>query len=993
MKNIIMILLYAFLGTYICAQNQSTFSPFQELSEPPVLTFESGLHLDRVNAVRYSPDGKEIVTASWDKTIRIWDAWTGQLLRSLRVPGYAGTEGQIFTMDISPDKKYILIAGSSVGQRYNTLTANYIGDYVLMLDYVSGAVVDVAAHHKQSIYGVRFSPDGKKVVSVGGSFDNRINQYDVNTNTGHLVLRDSAVTTQEAVKAGLCNWGFLGICDHQVVGTGFVDNGNAWLAADYHGLVFRKKAGENLRVIGKAVDGPCRSIATDAKGKLAAIGDFRGRVRIIDALQNEGDNIVANIMTFKSDMITAMVFDTAGEQLAVCVGNEVRVYSLTSEADGRLSKKHVISFRQHDRPVFAVAFSPDGKHVVSAGGLHNEIHVWNVADGERIMTLGDVSKSGKISAIGIHRDHPNVIGIGETFNFYEKLNDYGTISKTFNLSTFEFKTDSVEQSLFENARLAQLRAPVSLPDIKWLLDDRPLCAMKLQNGKLLLGTYYGIFIDSPANMLSYDGARTIGLAESPDGRRFYVGLESGEIKIYDENKMTYIASLYVTSDNEWIIWTTDGYYAASKRGAQRVGWQINKGLNMTPKFYPFEQFDLRLNRPDIVLQRLGVADSARIAALYGAYQRRLKRLGLTESQLGSSLQVPDIQIKGDVTETDLREVILTISAYSKEAPLERLMVNVNDVPLHSSYGKKIGDGYLNQWNETQRIPLTQGRNKIQVSVINTAGIESLKETRYVHCRSQDTDPALYVIAVGVSHYTDREFDLQFAAKDAGDITDFFRNALASNKLPYSKLHIKTLLNEQATKDSIIQVRNFIANCKPQDGVVMYFAGHGIPDSTVDWVFATYDIDFYKASEKGITFAEMEGLLDGIAARKKLMLVDACHSGERDRDETEIVDNAKDTKAQQVRAFKNVKTKSKSGVGLVNSFELMQHLFSDLQRGSGAVVISAASGTEWAAEGDIGGKTIKNGVFTYGLLEGLRTMAADRDKNGKITVTELRDYVM
>ncbi|HND77554.1 MAG TPA: hypothetical protein PLN79_09695, partial [bacterium] len=329
MKNIIMILLYAFLGTYICAQNQSTFSPFQELSEPPVLTFESGLHLDRVNAVRYSPDGKEIVTASWDKTIRIWDAWTGQLLRSLRVPGYAGTEGQIFTMDISPDKKYILIAGSSVGQRYNTLTANYIGDYVLMLDYVSGAVVDVAAHHKQSIYGVRFSPDGKKVVSVGGSFDNRINQYDVNTNTGHLVLRDSAVTTQEAVKAGLCNWGFLGICDHQVVGTGFVDNGNAWLAADYHGLVFRKKAGENLRVIGKAVDGPCRSIATDAKGKLAAIGDFRGRVRIIDALQNEGDNIVANIMTFKSDMITAMVFDTAGEQLAVCVGNEVRVYSLT----------------------------------------------------------------------------------------------------------------------------------------------------------------------------------------------------------------------------------------------------------------------------------------------------------------------------------------------------------------------------------------------------------------------------------------------------------------------------------------------------------------------------------------------------------------------------------------------------------------------------------------------------------------------------------------
>ncbi len=57
------------------------------------------------------------------------------------------------------------------------------------------------------------------------------------------------------------------------------------------------------------------------------------------------------------------------------------------------------------------------------------------------------------------------------------------------------------------------------------------------------------------------------------------------------------------------------------------------------------------------------------------------------------------------------------------------------------------------------------------------------------------------------------------------------------------------------------------------------------------------------------------------------------------------------------------------------------MFADLRRGSGATVISAASGSEYSFEGD----EWKNGVFTYSLLKGM--------KSGEvITVSELRDYV-
>jgi predicted TIM-barrel enzyme len=89
-------------------------------------------------------------------------------------------------------------------------------------------------------------------------------------------------------------------------------------------------------------------------------------------------------------------------------------------------------------------------------------------------------------------------------------------------------------------------------------------------------------------------------------------------------------------------------------------------------------------------------------------------------------------------------------------------------------------------------------------------------------------------------------------------------------------------------------------------------------------------------------------------------------------------------------YKGVKEikESNSNLGLQNSFELMQQLFSDLSRSSGAVVISAAAGTGYALES----AEWNNGVFTYCLLNGMKNMAADKNKDKKITVSELKDYV-
>jgi uncharacterized caspase-like protein len=69
-----------------------------------------------------------------------------------------------------------------------------------------------------------------------------------------------------------------------------------------------------------------------------------------------------------------------------------------------------------------------------------------------------------------------------------------------------------------------------------------------------------------------------------------------------------------------------------------------------------------------------------------------------------------------------------------------------------------------------------------------------------------------------------------------------------------------------------------------------------------------------------------------------------------------------------------------------SFALMQDLFTDLNRGSGAAVIGAAGGAQFAFERE------GQGVFTASVLKGLRTRAADSNGDGRITVSELRDFV-
>src|SRR5687768_1915652 len=63
----------------------------------PILRLETGMHTARINDIALDPAGRFLVTASDDKTARIWELPSGNLLRVLRVPVGAGNEGLLYS--------------------------------------------------------------------------------------------------------------------------------------------------------------------------------------------------------------------------------------------------------------------------------------------------------------------------------------------------------------------------------------------------------------------------------------------------------------------------------------------------------------------------------------------------------------------------------------------------------------------------------------------------------------------------------------------------------------------------------------------------------------------------------------------------------------------------------------------------------------------------------------------------------------------------------
>ena len=160
---------------------------------------------------------------------------------------------------------------------------------------------------------------------------------------------------------------------------------------------------------------------------------------------------------------------------------------------------------------------------------------------------------------------------------------------------------------------------------------------------------------------------------------------------------------------------------------------------------------------------------------------------------------------------------------------------------------------------------------------------------------------------------------------------------------------------------------------------------------INFYLAMHDIDFDNPSDRGLAYEELENLLDGIPARKKLLLLDACNSGENELIDDKIqptLYSNKNNVASLVTARGAVKVEKSEN----NTFNKMNELFFNTRNKTGSIIISAAGGRQSALEGTavlINNKAIENGAFTYAVLEFFKKNKTNIEK---LTVNQLKKYV-
>ncbi|MFT3980771.1 MAG: caspase family protein [Ferruginibacter sp.] len=748
------------------------------------------------------------------------------------------------------------------------------------------------------------------------------------------------------------------------------------------------------------------SLSYSPDGRYLAAANPAGKVMLWDL----GTGKETRVLQVANDgYITKLAFSGDGKYLAASSGDIWETASgknIVSVTDGRIWA------------VNSIDFSKDGKRIISGGTC---VISWDAADGSKLYfqqypRQQDMDTTGfcfkpqgcvssdyplTVKSTAFHPDSKTFV-TGNVSGFVVKWNTendsmysyrplyagYNLVDKSVTSLQYTRKGDAIiavqKNCIYKlNPETLDVLDSMLLPEkeeirhIDMGYDDASFGCIVSRNNNAVVQVRnlkdLGIIKEFVAEGAGFDK-----LSFSPNGKQLATSSADGFCSIWDLGSAQPV--MYLNNIGEYgnVMVTPDNYYMSSRSALDGVSFLKNG------RYYSFDQFDLYLNRPDIILKRLGYASPELIHFYYNAYLKRLKRNGRNDSLMNDNIPVIRLNNRSSiapVTRKEWQQLEFTITDSLEQMGYLTIFINGNPVLKKNLTGR--GEQQL----VSDSVQLNNAVNNIEVLYTNARGISGQKEKITVNYSPlKPIAPKIWFIGIGISDYSNPKLHLKYPVKDIKDLA-----AAIKKKNPGAV--IDTLLNQQATRERIIEFRARLMKTGINDKVIVSFNGHGMLSDSLDWYFATYDIDAAQPEKKGLSYSMMESILEGIPARQKLLLIDACHSGEVDK-ETDITFANKETAMEQNVTETGTVSRgniviSKSKAGLQTSFEMMQELFANLNNSSGTTVLSAAGGREYALESD----EWKNGVFTYSILNALKDIkSTDTNDDKKISVKELKQSV-
>jgi WD40 repeat protein len=812
-------------------------------SQDPILRINTDMHTTAINRISIDRDGHYLLTASDDKTMKLWSLRGGELLQTYRPMIGNNHEGKLFAGAISPDARWVAGAGWTQGDGSGASKHN-----VYLFKRANGEQSRRLSGADSAVYQLCFSPDGKYLAAMlSGRNGVRVWSMD----SFEEVMRDT-------------EYGSSG-----------------------YGCAF----GQGGQLVTSSLDGYVRLY--DPSLELSYITAFSGNKRPYAVTFSPDDEriavgfIDATQVSVLDAQDLSLIYqpDTSG----IANGN---LSNVAWSADGTQLWAGGMFDNGDGSPVVSWTAGGRGSRTLLSAGQQTIQDIKPHPDGGLVVGTSrpawmQISSAGET----VHAVEP-VIG-----NFRDKLGNAFLLSEDASKVSFGLESgsrqqvtfDLIQQTLTDGILNADMRPAViktrGLRVKKWQNSNAPKVGRKTlaldvnetsrslaiapNHESFVLGTEWHLRrYDKKGNQIWQIDTPgiTSGVNISSDGHLVVAAHTDGTLRWYRLDDGEELLAMFLNvKDRNWVIWSPSGYFNASAGGSQMIGWHINRGIDRKADFYPVAQLRERFYRPDIIeriFATLSPDEANQLAAT--APHTNIKQL-----------VPPTVTLLGPLSGSNFDSPTVTFHYRvdsPNDNPISGIRILLDGRPLQTSRGLQVNH------IGTDKLEITLPKRNVRVSIIaeSSNGASTPANTELVWSGESEpapTQPRLFVLSVGVSDYADDRLDLGLAEKDA---RDFAAVVQQQSGTIYSEVISKTLSNP--TRDELLDNLEILENAVTTKDVTMLFlAGHGVNDPDGYYFYLTSDTDTARLRRTAVEYHDIKQTLSSLPG-KTLAFIDTCHSG-------------------------------------------------------------------------------------------------------------------
>ena len=964
--------------------------------EEATLQIEVGTHAGPIRRIAADSRADVVVTASDDKTARVWRLSTHEPLRTLRVPLGGADQGRLYGVAVHPSGTTVAVGGTAVNKDGSAVRRAEI----FVFDINTGQLRQRIRATEGEIKRLAWSADGALLFAGTSGPRSAVLAFD---SAGKQVLNHSMTGAVYGLAVG--REGMLA-------------------ATDFSGAVQLFKAiGATVEPI-KRLSTPSRgpvSIALSPDGSHAVVGYFASqRPTILDLATGR---LVRTLEPRDRDIDSGYLTTVAWSRN----GKNVYAAGATKKASGGYGVWRFDAESGESRAFVAAA----SDSILDLSWSDDTRLLFASFDASWGITEGDTLTAQVVSAV------PDLRGSDGL-----RVDRDGTVVSWSGLADRRVRHFDVQRRVVEESTVKDLQGPVTrrgwigsqilttdangrLPYV--LLGGRKI---PLGEGELAItGTYLpdldDAVVGTSKTLMRLNGVGQIlwrvepgsevnAVVPARGGALLVTAMSDGTLRWWNARSGALLLTLLSTRTNAWIAWTPAGYFDASAGADGLVGWVISHLDEGTAELYSLGRFRDRFQRPDIVdqvMQKLDVAtaiteapsserdlqhvaDAATPTPVRPSQQAPVAVSGTeprpsppkpTTSPAGPGTSVPMLAATPPVAPPSPSSTPLLVPPALSALDLPSIRTTSEMVTLRFAVRASTSTSALSIFARLNgrpvdaevvlpasfdgkspgqiRLHVPAGRATVHVVASQAQGVSdpltysievAVPATSASKVAPVDVRPRLFVLAVGVSDYERVSYRLGLPAKDARDFADLMEK---QNDKQYRSVEVRRLVNRDATRKQVLeQLRWLGTTTSPGDVAILFMAGHGVNVNTGQYYFLPVDANHERLQDTGVPERDIRDALARVKGHA-LFFVDTCYAG---------------------NVIGNPRTASRE----------LSRLASELGAAeNGVVVFASSSGRQESEESDSWG----NGAFTRAVLSGL-TGRADFNGTGRVTYKGLDFYV-